>query len=117
MIEGLPLFDHAIAERRRDRGIGLAAEAQDRSVPDWGERAYEAIARLAEVQAEIHVDDVLRVFMTKPEHPNAWGSVWQRAIRDGLIERTGRVKPSADAKKNSHNYPIYRSAAYRGPRQ
>jgi hypothetical protein len=64
---------------------------------------------VARRQSTVHVDDVLSIFNVKPSHPNAWGAPWQRAIKNGIIERTGTVRPSTDAKKNSHQYPVYRS--------
>jgi len=109
----LPLFDHALAQRRRDRGIALAADAQDRTTPGWGDYAYDTIKLVAQRQATVHVDDVLRIFNVRPAHPNCWGAPWQRAIKDGVIARTGTVRPSADAKKNAHQYPVYRSLLFR----
>jgi hypothetical protein len=41
--------------------------------------------------------------------PNAYGAVWQRAIRSGLLAKTGRTRPSRQPGKNAHEYPVYRS--------
>lgn len=110
----MDLFDHAQAKeneaiRLRDRGMSIAADAQESAAPDWAGRAYAAIVGIARGRPTIHVDDVLEVFQEEPHHPNAWGAVWMRAIREGDIERTGTVRPSTDPKKHSHLYPIYRS--------
>lgn len=99
----------AEGERRRDRGMALAAEAQHRKRRDWSDRAYAAIHAIAARQDTVFVDDVLGEFASMPEHPNAWGHVWQRAIRDGLIAQSGRIRASADPKKHKHQYPVYRS--------
>lgn len=109
------LFQHAaLAERLRDAGMARASEAQDRAMPAWNELAYRAIEAVARTQAELHVDDILSAFTAKPDHHNAWGGVWMRAIRDGVIERTGRVRQCmSDAGKHRHQYPIYRSKIYR----
>ena len=95
--------------RLRDLGMAKAASAQDSAQPKWADLAFDAIKRLALRQAEIHVDDVLRVFPLSPARPNAWGSVWQRAIRSGIIARTGRTRPTTDPRKHAHHYPIYSS--------
>lgn len=110
----MDLFQHAaLAERLRDAGMARASEAQDRAMPAWNEMAYRAIVAVAKTQGDVHVDDVLRVFRDPADHPNAWGSVWMRAVRDGVIERTNRVRPSFDPAKHKHQYPIYRSNIFR----
>ena len=109
------LFEHAErAAKLRDAGMTLAAVAQDGKAPQWSELAYSAIRLVARRQDTVHVDDVLRIFTIKPHHPNAWGAVWMRAIKDGLIERTGTVRPCiSDEGKHKHQYPIYRSRMHR----
>ena len=95
--------------RLRDAGMATAAEAQASESPRWADLAFDAIKRLALRQAEIHVDDVLMVFPLEPAHANSWGSVWQRAIRAGLIMHSGRVRPTTDPRKHFHNCPVYSS--------
>jgi hypothetical protein len=102
------LFD--FAQRRRERGMGFAADAEDREQPGFAEAAYSVIRSIAEKQPTVHVDDVLAVCPVAPHHPNAWGAVWMRAIRDRIIAHSGMVRPCrTDAKKNAHRYPVYRS--------
>ena len=110
------LFDHAeqVAALRRDTGMALATAAQDAREPGWSDHAYAAILTVARRQEELFVDDVLAEITRKPAHHNAFGAVWMRAIRSGVIARTGRVKPSADPAKHSHQYPIYRSCLFKG---
>jgi hypothetical protein len=100
-----------LASHLRDRGMSLAAEAQGM---EWSDLAYDTILRIAASQPTVHVDDVLAQFSVTPDHPNAWGAVWMRAIRAGVIEHSGTVRPSSDPKKHRHQYPVYRSRAYRG---
>ncbi len=107
------LFTFAEAQRRRDRGIALAANAQNASNFGWSDRAYAALERIARQQSEVHVDHLLRAFTERPDRPNSYGSVWQKAIRKGLIEHTGRVRPcTVDPGKHAHQYPIYSSLIY-----
>lgn len=96
----------------RDIGMSLASEAQEDETPGWGERAYAAIVGIAKTQPTVHVDDLLREFREKPRHFNAYGAVWLRAIRDGVITRTGTARPTADRGKHAHVYPIYASNLY-----
>jgi hypothetical protein len=102
------LFDHAQrGAQLRDAGMQLAVQAQDGKCPEWSELAYAAIVRIAERQEEVHVDDLRREFRLKPDHPNAFGWPWQRAVRDGVLVHSGRMRPSADPKKHRHQYPVY----------
>jgi hypothetical protein len=103
----LDMFDRASS--LRDAGMDLARFAQDDKSPGWSDEAYAAIVSIARRQPTVHVDDVLRAFSARPVHPNAWGAVWMRAIRDRVIERTGTVRPSSDVGKHKHQYPVYRS--------
>jgi hypothetical protein len=97
----------------RDRGISLADGAQARIAPHWRELAYEAIVEVARQQDTVHVDDVLRSFPFRPEHHNAWGAVWMRAIRNRVIASTGTIRPcTIDPGKHRHNSPVYRSLIY-----
>ena len=111
----MDLFEHAEALSivRRDRGIALACEAQDRAVPGFSELAYAHICNLARHNREVHIDLFLSTFHIKPEHPNAFGAPWQRAKRDGIIKHSGRVRPcTVDPAKNSHLYPLYVSMVW-----
>ena len=108
----LDLFSHAEAQAilRRDRGIAMAAAAQDEKVPGFSELAYSHICNLARRHEEIHVDLFLQTFPIKPDHPNAFGAPWLRAKRNRIIEHSGRVRPcTIDPNKNAHLYPVYRS--------
>lgn len=98
----------------RDVGIVTAEFAEALTGSNFAEVAYAAICHVARRQSEVHVDDILRFCKVKPSHPNAWGAVWMRAIKDGVIMRTGRVKPCvSDALKHKHQYPVYASGVFR----
>jgi hypothetical protein len=106
------LFAWADGAALRDTGMAAASEAQERDAPGWADRAYHAITIVARMRPEVHVDDVLAIFREQPAHPNAWGSVWQRAVRDGVISRTGRLRETQDRRKHRHQYPVYRSEIF-----
>lgn len=102
-----------MAEELRERGMSLAANAQDLISPLWSDRCYAALLKLARTHSTIHVDQLLAAFPEKPSHPNAFGAIWMRAIREHNIIHSGRVKPSADPTKHRHQYPVYLSLIFR----
>lgn len=94
----------------RDEGMAAAAEAQDRASAMWTERAYRAIVAVARKQSTVHVDDVLVEFHDIPTHPNAWGQVWRRALKSGVLgDDVVGMRTSDDPLKHRHRYPVYRS--------
>jgi len=101
------------ARARRDAGMEAAAEAERRDQPEFAPALYAAIAAVARRQATVHVDDVLPLLTVRAQHFNAAGSVWARAIRDGVIVRTGRVRACrTDRTKHAHQSPVYRSMLF-----
>lgn len=103
---------HAI--KARDAGMIEAEFAEILSGSEYTDALYTAICQVARRQPEVHIDHVLPLVKVKPAHPNAAGFVWVRAIKDGIIERTGYVRQCrADAGKRAHCYPTYRSLVYR----
>jgi hypothetical protein len=108
------LFTWADGAARRDAGMAAAAAAQERDGAGWAERAYRAIVIVALFKPEVHVDDVLAIFDEAPAHPNAWGAVWARAIRDGVIRRGTAVRESRAPRKHRHCYPVYVSLIWGG---
>jgi hypothetical protein len=113
MGEASTLFDWA--EHRRDAGMVEAAFAEELTGSDFGETAYAAICHVARRQCEVHVDDVLRYCRVKPGHPNAWGAVWMRAIKDGTLLKSDedRFRPcQSDPGKHKHQYRVYQSGLF-----
>lgn len=104
-----------LAAQLRDRGTSLAALAQDGKSPCWSERAYEALIRVARRQEKLFADDLRAELREPPVHHNAFGSVWMRAIRDGVIVRTAETTHSREAIRHKHRYPIYSSKIYGRP--
>ncbi len=109
-MNALPLFDHAAALALRDDGMKRAAEHS----PRFADAAYAAIERIARRQLVLFTDDLTaELGDVKPQHPNAFGAVWMKAIRAGLIQRTAETRASADPAKHAHQYPIYFSLVFR----
>lgn len=93
----------------RDMGMQAAAAAQESETPGFAMQAYAAVVAVARRQPTVHVDDVL-AFGLEASHPNAWGAIWMRAIKNRIIVRSGRLRPCLrDPGKHKHQYPVYTS--------
>ncbi len=109
-MNALPLFDHAAALALRDEGMERAAEHS----PRFADAAYAAIERIARRQLVLFTDDLTdELHGLKPNHPNCYGSIWMRAVRNRLIQRTKETRMSRDPKKHGHQQPIYFSLIFR----
>jgi len=98
-----------LADHLRDKGMSLAATAEAFVQPDFSTAAYRMICALAQSQETLFVDDLLDALDIEPSHPNAFGSVWMRAIRNHIIAPTGERRKSKDPKKHAHQYVVYKS--------
>ena len=107
----MDLFTHAESKRLRDTGMALASDAEGEA---FASAAYALILNLASKQPRVHIDDYLAVCgQLRPQHPNALGAVWMRAIRQHVLTHSGTVRPCLiDARKHRHNYPVYLSLIY-----
>lgn len=99
----------------RDVGMVAAEFAEASTGSNFAEVAYAAICHVARRQSEVHVDDVLRFCKVRPSHPNAWGAVWMRAIKDGTLLKSDsdRYRPcESDPGKHKHQYRVYSSGIF-----
>jgi hypothetical protein len=84
-------FDGALG---RDAGIAQAVEHAEAVVPAWRDRAYAMLVRYAAAHPryEFVAPDV-REWAAEHGLPSAsafaWGPVFRRGARDGIIERAG----------------------------
>jgi hypothetical protein len=102
-----PLLDWGA--RQRDRGMALAADAQDRARPHFREAALAAIKRVALRQQTVHANDLITEILGEPEHPNCWGHIWREAAANDWIIMTDQTRQCIDPKKHRHRSPVYRS--------
>ena len=92
----IPILQNS--EHKRDTGIARAAAHADREIPQWSELAFEFITRYCAAHGKGHEfhGEALRQCAERtglvPEPPDAraYGSVFRRAARAGLIRKTGR---------------------------
>ncbi|TAM22380.1 MAG: hypothetical protein EPN60_16945 [Nevskiaceae bacterium] len=93
MSDQLPL-DFATARRRRDSGIARAADHADAETPGWTDIAFEFLEACAKVRAAPFLaEDVIEMakaaHLPEPPDGRAWGGVFQRAARRGVISKIG----------------------------
>ena len=93
-----------LGRQLRDEGMARA----DRNLT-FAEEAAAVIKRIAARQPTLFVDDVLKECSRRPDHFNAWGAVWSRAIKAGIIMPTRERRQTSDPKKHAHWYPVYKS--------
>lgn len=82
------------AESKAADGISRSVDHADRKEPNWSDRALEILASYArccpgQFMAEDVRDNSDRAGLPKPPDPRAWGAVFQRARKSGLIEMVG----------------------------
>lgn len=103
-------------EKQRDRGVGLALDAQDRARPEFRDVALAALRRIASRQPTVHVNDLYEEIIERPTHPNAMGGIWREAanLETGFLVMTNETRKCIDPRKHAHRSPVYRSTIYRG---
>lgn len=102
----LPLFDFAIGQASKRAGMAQVAEHS----PEYFALAYAALERIARRQLILCADDLtqeLRGVSRERPHGNIIGPIWQLAIRNGLVQRTTEMRPSADPTKRGRMIPVY----------
>lgn len=73
----------------------------------------EALAVMLKMDGEFTGEDIrleCRDAGVRAHHPNAWGMFILTALKDGVIERTGRWQPMRDPRSNSRQTQVYRRA-------
>lgn len=81
------------AKAGRDFGMQRAIDHADATRHDWSEGAYDLLKTYSRIMQEFMTEDVRlwadsRGFAPPPD-TRAWGAVVNRAVREGLIVRTG----------------------------
>lgn len=87
----------ASAESKALAGMQLALEHAEAEQPAWGEIAYRYLLRFAERNYEFQSEDVsdaanVDESFPKPPTDRAWGSVYRRASKAGVIRQCGTAK-------------------------
>ena len=93
---GLPSLSEARAAA--ERGMTLAAEKANRLVPKWTDIAYDFLKLYAAREHQftgfiVVAASKLDKTFPQPTNERAWGQVFRRALRDGLVIKNGRTMP------------------------
>ncbi|WP_293371474.1 hypothetical protein [Nevskia sp.] len=82
-----------VASLSRDRGILNAAIGAEHASPGWSIAAFEFLRDYARRHVQFMAEDVIRLAsvsdIPKPPDGRAFGSIIQRAVREGLIKKLG----------------------------
>lgn len=108
-------IDFTAARKARDEGIARAVDHADAVAPKWSDRAYDFLLAHARVTAQFTSYEFRQAMrlMGKPMPPTdkAFGGVFQKAARDGVIEKAGYAQ---HPERHCSPTPIWRSRVYAG---
>lgn len=76
---------------------------------DWAKEAFEIVKKVAAEKEEFTPDDIWDAGLKKPAEARALGAVMRRAKKEGLIEKTGRVKPTTQQESHGTDVTIWRA--------
>lgn len=97
---------------RRERAEALA-QVQRHADEAWRRDAHEALVTYLRTHAEFHVDDFWATSgLRKPRELRALGPVILKAAAGGLMEKTGRERPST--RSHLSGKPVWRSLIWAG---
>lgn len=112
----------------RDEGIQRSLTAAERRAEGWAEWAYSALVRYCQAAHLLTAEEVRewahRVLdLPEPPDPRAWGGIFQRAVRAGIVVRDG-YRPHRDPSRHGAPSMVWRvqrdaiaAHAYTGRRQ
>ena len=89
MIQQLDLFE---ARKLRDEGINKAIDHADKKDDKWSEKAYKYFLYYLKSHCEFMAEDVRIAsagIIPEPPSKRAWGAIFVKAVKEGLIERKG----------------------------
>lgn len=95
-------LDHAMAQEQAEDGMRRALEHAERTVEKWGDLAFIFLEQYARRHGSFiseEVSEASKVWgMAQPPTDRAWGQVYRRALKAGVIEQDG-----AGRSKRRHN--------------
>lgn len=108
------------ARKRRDDGMQRAADHAEAVKEGWGDTAYTYLCTYARTNHSFTTEDVRMAAekagdLAVPPDKRAWGSVVARAVRAGVLRRSGFVT-ARDPKVHCNNIALWQSLVYPGAR-
>lgn len=105
-----------IALQLKEQGMALATGKADREAPGWSDDAESSLKRfLAQWTCKDFTGEEAQQWMlgnglSRPESSNAWGGVFNRAAKRGLIQKTGEYRPSQKDNAHGRMVPVWSKA-------
>lgn len=116
MTEAQLPIDFAAARAARDRGMQQAIDHANRVDPSWADTVYTYLRVYARTHPSFTTEDVRRAAgdeVPTPPDKRAWGGVVNRAVRAGVVARSGFVQ-AKDPKVHCNVVTLWRSLVYPG---
>ena len=108
-------LDLAHAREAANEGMARALDAAERRDDMWPDIAYSFLVRYAwsheQFISEECTAEAERLGYGSPADPRAWGAIFQRAARDGIIRRNGY---GTSHRRHLSPTPLWRSLVYVG---
>lgn len=87
-----------LARSDGELGMQRALERAERDHERWGEIAFEFLRRYAKAHAEfpgffVTMASDADPSFPQPENERAWGGIWKKAVRAGVVRDSGRTMP------------------------
>jgi hypothetical protein len=109
-----PNPDAATARAERDAGMEAAAAGAEAQCEGWGDLALEWLRKYALEHASFiseEATDAARLWgLVEPSNSKAWGPVFKKAAKEGIIKRDGYGNST---RRHCSPTPRWRSQTYR----
>lgn len=103
-------IDFAAVKAARNAGMTLAADHAEAEQPGWAEEAYGALKRFARQRERFTSYDFRRAgLIVSPTTDKAFGPIFLKAARAGLIQRVG-YEPHPE--RHGSPTPVWASQIY-----
>ena len=104
------------ARAQRDAGMARSLASAERATNGWGDIAYAFLLVYARTHPAFISEDVSDASKTRERFPQpgtdrAWGSVYRRAVREGVIVQDGAGR---SRRRHASICPRWRSLIYAG---
>ena len=81
-----------VEEKLKNAGMTRAIKTAEKQVNGWAKEAYSFLLQYAVAHSEFMAEDVRLAsagIVSEPPSKRAWGSIFTKASRDGIIKRKG----------------------------
>jgi len=85
-------LDLFTAQKLRDQGINKALTSANNTFDNWTNRAFDFLRHYIQSNSEFMAEDVREAskgLIETPPNNRAWGGIFVRAVKSGLIKRKG----------------------------